>query len=144
MFAVNNVNAKALLTQAMGTGGPLNGVKVALITAGPAVGPGSALADYTLATFTGSTPASVTWLGPDIAANGQGEIQAQVHFAATATPSPAEMVTGYILTDSGGTNLIGGELFTTPYNVANNGDLVTFTIRFDQSRITGGQVVEVH
>lgn len=92
--------------------GDLNAAKVALYTSDTNPSAGLVLADYTLATFIGSTPQAVTWAAAFIKANGNVAALGGLHtFLPTGVIS--ETVYGYVITDTGGTTLLFARRFVT-------------------------------
>jgi hypothetical protein len=105
-----------------GTGKLFDAAEIALYINNVTPGPLTALADLTLATFTGSSPQLITtWGAAYIGADGSIHLTApSALFTATATPGTPQTVYGAtVVGDPGGTPfLIAAWRFDTPVNIA--------------------------
>jgi len=98
--------------------------KVAPFTAGPTLSRDMTIGDFTLATFTGSAPKTVSvFSDPYVRVSDQKlVVQGEVApWIATAVPTE-EMILGYVYTDSAGTTLRAAVYFDNPYPIVNPGD----------------------
>jgi hypothetical protein len=103
---------EALMNQ--GSGSPFASLKCVLFTAGGAPVPSSTLAQFTLATFGGYTPAAVTQGVSYLGSDGLVHVSfAGVQFSATGAGLPVT-VQGYGLTNTAGTIWVGGALLAAP------------------------------
>jgi hypothetical protein len=109
----------AALAQLIATAGPLHTAKVILFTnVGLVPNRNTKLTDLTQPTFTGYLPVSVaTWGTPYIAQDNNVHVQGgEVQFQPTDATTPTT-VTGWALTDTGATQLLGCQLFLTPVSL---------------------------
>lgn len=92
--------------------------------------------DFTVATFTGYTTATLTMASwnAGVAGTGVGTAlanKASIDYAqqtfTMGTPGTTNTIYGYYITDSAETTLLGAELFTTPKSMLVSGDAVKIT-----------------
>jgi len=106
--------------------------KIALIAEAFTPSEDLVIGDLTLATFTGSAPKAgatgAQQAGIDPATHDQViTILAPAggyRFECTVTPTPAETIYGYALTDNAGAVLLGVQAFATPIVIAEVGDFI--------------------
>lgn len=111
--------------------------KLHLFTNQPVIGPGTAVADFAQATFTGSAAKTVaTWSDPYNAPGG-GErvvVGASQTFIATAV-ADSETIRGWYLTDMAGTGYEGAAYLDTPVGIDEVGDGLTVVPTFGQTSL---------
>lgn len=106
--------------------------KLALYTNNVALNLDMVLGDFTLATFTGSTPLSLgTGVQPTFIDAGDGQYTMMLKDPAggivwncTVTPGSPETCYGVIVTDNAGATLLGASAFDTPQIVSASGQSV--------------------
>lgn len=121
-----------LLAADVATLAPVAGNKIALYTNNGTPSENSVLADFTLATFTGSTPKEATpGTQPEgyVPTTGDSKIDISppvggFRFECTAAPTPPQTVYGYIMTDNAGAVYLAGQRFPAPITIANVGDAI--------------------
>lgn len=92
---------------------PWNGAKIILATNNFQPTKGRALADLTQPTYTGYAAQAITWTGPNRdGANQSAAFGGLALFKMTNNTNPTTCY-GYGITDSGGTHLLGSELFAS-------------------------------
>jgi hypothetical protein len=101
--------------------------KLILFTNNGPVLPTSAVADFTVPTFTGYAAATITLAGPVAIGGNDRALVATLRFIATADTSPAQTIYGVLMTN-GSTTFYGGELFDTPLNIALNGQFIDYDL----------------
>jgi hypothetical protein len=115
-----------LLAADTGTLANAAAMHVHLVAATFTPSPGRVIADFTLATFTGSTPLNAgtgvqqAFLDP---LSGRRTIQIKEpaggwHWQCTAAPGSPETIYGYVVTDNGDTDVYGCSLLPTPVEVS--------------------------
>jgi len=137
MVTFTMADALAQAASAIATGGFLNGAKVALWTAGSSnIGPYSVLADFTLATFTGSTPIASAWGTPYISSDGTAHVDFLASFHVTGG-TVFETIKGFVLTDSAGAVLKAAEAFASPVGLGQVGAALEFICPFNVPCVPG-------
>jgi len=122
-----NKGAQEILTRALNKGAT-GDVKLCLYTSNTTLSETTAIADLTLATWTGYGAITLTgasWAITD--ADPSSASYAKQTFTSTAGSQNVNNY-GYVVTNSAGTIALWGETFSDgPYNIANNGDKIEVT-----------------
>jgi hypothetical protein len=121
-----------LLAADVATLAPVAGNKIALYTTNVSPSENSVLADFTLATFTGSTPKVATpGTQPAGYVPGTGDSRINIsppvggfRFECTGAPTPSQTIYGFIMTDNAGAVYLAGQRFTNPIVIVNVGDTI--------------------
>lgn len=123
----------ALLEELIDTGNLLDGAKVGLYQNNIVLGPGTVLADLTVADFTGyALSAAVVWGTPFVDAANKCIVTAdEKEFLATSPFTTSNTVYGYYIVDGAGTTLLYAEAFTTPRQITAAFQGLTVLPRFD-------------
>lgn len=123
MYVNNVATLLAMLNASVIAAGAFFGAKIGLFQNNMSPNRTNVLADFTVTTFNGITDwTAITWSAPFINDNQQAEVWGNlIHFLTTSLPSPAVTVYGYVIQDSGGTNVLLAERFATPYTFNRNG-----------------------
>lgn len=118
--------------------GAYDGTVVRLFTGATDPGKATVVGDFTEATFTGYAASSaVVWSAVMVSPDGYPQaIGGSKTFIATAGV-PAEVITGYYLTDAAGTEYRGGARFPEGIPVSNAGNFVHVTPVLELGNLSG-------
>lgn len=125
-----NKGAQEILTRALNKGAT-GDLKLKLYKSNTTLTEATAIADLTLADFTGYADITLTGASWGITdADPSVASYAQQTFTSSAG-SQNQPVYGYVVTNSGGTIALWGETFSDgPYTIVNNGDVIKVTPTF--------------
>src|SRR5882672_5631393 len=126
MLVVPNSVSLQELGTLVGVAGLLNGAKVRLFQNDYIPNVGSAIADFTAATYDGyATSAAITWGTPFTdPVNGPVVLGDLKNFISTGPFTTPNTIYGYYVVDGAGTALLYGKRFATPSNIGGAGQNV--------------------
>lgn len=121
-----------LLAADVATLAPVAGNKIALYTNNATPSENSVLTDFTLATFTGSTPVTATpGTQPEGYVPGTGDSRINIsppvggfRFECSVAPVVPEVIYGYIMVDNAGAVYLAGKRLSSPITIANVSDAI--------------------
>ena len=129
MPAVPNTNVVSILAGLVAS--MLTGVKVHLYTAvANPIGPGSILADFTEATYTGYVVKTVTFGAPYLNGAGMAESDSPLMTFVDTGTAVGNIIAGFYVTDAAGTTLLWAGPLPAPVSMLNPLDAVALILPF--------------